>query len=113
MHSQTFNQCCLTLGRGSVSNSDCFRPRYVRILFQLVGELSNFPRERSQLRDSLGGAIDRVELSLRRDLSPIERDHMEAARENLTLARKALEGGQLSEANRLIKMAERELWGTI
>ena len=54
-----------------------------------------------------------MEQDLRRDLTPAERDHMEAARENLALAREALEEGQLSEANLLIKMAEHELWATI
>jgi len=65
------------------------------------------------LRGSLNSLINRVEQSLHRDLSPVERDCLEAARENLVLAGEALEDGHFSEANLLIRMAEQELWATL
>ncbi|HYI92699.1 MAG TPA: hypothetical protein VEX68_04085, partial [Bryobacteraceae bacterium] len=55
--------------------------------------------------------INRMGQSLRRDLSPVERDCLEAARENLVLACEAVEEEQFSEADLLIRMAEEELWG--
>jgi len=79
-----------------------------------VRQLTYVPKERAQLQQNrLNGLINRVEQFLHRDLSPVERDCMEAARENLVLAGEALEEGHFAEADLLIRMAEQELWATL